>query len=65
VKKVVPAVFFQKHLDGANVVVKKPERLELYESELRAVSGGRFAVGDSFSYSAGWADVEQPDDCQG
>lgn len=62
-KKVVPAVFFQKRLDGANPVVKKPARLELFESELRRVSGGRMANSDTFSYSAGWADVLQADDC--
>jgi len=65
VKKIVPAVFFQKHLDGASEAVKKPERLELFESELRTVAGGRMANGDSFSYSAGWLDVLQADDCEG
>jgi hypothetical protein len=65
-KKIVPAVFFQKQLDGADDVVKKPARLELFDSELRRVAGGRTPVGggiDTFSGSAGWLDVMQADDC--
>jgi len=64
-KKLIPAVFFQKHLNGVQEGPKKPERLELFESELREVVGGmRYQEGtDTFSYSAGGADVEQADDC--
>ena len=65
-KKIVPAVFFQKHLDGAADVVKKPARLELFDSELQQVTGGRSPIGggiDTFSGSAGWLDVMQADDC--
>lgn len=66
-KKVIPAVFFQKQLNGEQDGVKKPERLELFESELREVVGGmRYQEpGDdtTYSYSDGWADVLQPDDC--
>jgi hypothetical protein len=67
-KKIIPAVFFQKQLNGVQEAPKKPERLELFESELREVVGG-LRVNDgsggsvTFSYSAGWADVEQADDC--
>jgi hypothetical protein len=38
--KVIPAVFFQKQLDGVKEDAQKPERLELYESQLREVAGG-------------------------
>lgn len=69
-KKIIPAVFFQQQLNGGEEALQKPERLELFESELREVVGGlRYQEGDgsggtvTFSYSAGWADVEQPDDC--
>jgi hypothetical protein len=82
-KKVIPAVFFQKQLDGGvKQDVQKPERLEHFESELREVVGGAtilgsrvggakpsFRVSDgnggstTYSYSAGWLDVEQADDC--
>ena len=64
-KRIIPAVFFQKQLKGVQEAPKKPERLELFESELRTVVGGiRYQEGtDTFSYSAGWADVEQADDC--
>jgi hypothetical protein len=44
-KKVIPAVFFQKQLNGVSAVVKKPEVLDLYESELRKVVGGRSFTG--------------------
>jgi hypothetical protein len=60
-------------LDGVKGDVQKPERLELFESELREVLGGATISGSrlggtryystTFSYSAGWLDVEQPDDC--
>jgi hypothetical protein len=39
--KVIPAVFFQKQLDGVKADAQKPERLELFESELREVAGGQ------------------------
>ena len=39
--KVIPAVFFQKQLDGVKEDAQKPERLELYESQLREVAGGQ------------------------
>ena len=65
--KVIPAVFFQKHLDGVKEDVRKPERLEIFESELREVVGGMRIGGGggstTFSYSAGWLDVLQADDC--
>ncbi len=70
-KKLIPAVFFQKQVKGgsAPTSVKVPERLEMFESELDEVVGGMRRVSDgsggsvTFSYSAGWADVEQADDC--
>ena len=37
--KRIPAVFFQKKLNGAEAAAKVPERLELFESELREVVG--------------------------
>lgn len=46
-KKVIPAVFFQKQLNGVSEVVKKPEVLDLFESELRKVVGGRSFTGAS------------------
>ena len=39
--KVIPAVFFQKQLDGVKEDAQKPKRLELFESQLREVSGGQ------------------------
>jgi len=63
-KKIVPAAFHQNHLNGVKASVKRPEVLELFENQLHRVFGG-FQTGDSFSGSAGWADVEQPDDCEG
>lgn len=76
-KTLIPAVFFQKQLKAKSDEVKVPERLAMFENELDAVVGGaRRAVGgavagpalarlntDTFSYSAGWLDVEQADDC--
>ena len=70
-KKLIPAVFFQKQLNGVKEAPQKPERLELFESELRAVAGGRPILGppdgsggyETYSYSDGWADVLQADDC--
>ena len=75
-KTLIPAVFFQKQLKGSSDKVKVPERLAMFESELDAVVGGARQVGgvggvgglravntDTFSYSAGWLDVEQADDC--
>ena len=38
--KLIPAVFFQKKVDGIEAAAKTPERLELFESELREVVGG-------------------------
>ena len=32
--KVIPAVFFQKQIDGVKEDAQKPERLELFESQL-------------------------------
>ena len=74
--KVIPAVFFQKQLDGVKEDAQKPERLALFESQLREVVGGAMFLGsrlggatvrvsDSTTYSgsAGWLDVEQADDC--
>ena len=69
--KVIPAVFFQKQLDGVKEDAPKPERLELFESQLREVAGGRPPVGGpdgsggyvTYSGSAGWLDVMQADDC--
>ena len=39
--KVIPAVFFQKQLDGVKADAQKPERLELFESQLHEVAGGQ------------------------
>jgi hypothetical protein len=72
--KVIPAIFFQKQLDGVKEDVAKPERLELFESQLREVVGGATMLGSrvggttryystTYSYSAGWLDVLQADDC--
>jgi len=77
--KLIPAVFFQKNVNGVEAAAKTPERLELFESELRAVVGGtlRAVVGGgaarglndgsggttTYSGSQGWLDVMQADDC--
>jgi len=66
VKKIIPAVFFQKQLNGVKEAPKKAERLELFESELRTVVGGLRRVDDgsggtvTYSVSAG---VAYPSDC--
>jgi hypothetical protein len=39
--KVIPAVFFQKQIDGVKEDAQMPERLELFESQLREVAGGQ------------------------
>jgi hypothetical protein len=67
--KRIPAVFFQKELSGPQAAAKLPERLEMFESELREVVGGAFrgalaAEGtNTYSGSVGWLDVQQADDC--
>lgn len=76
--KLIPAVFFQKQVNGVEAAAKTPERLEVFESELRAVVGGtRAALGGAlatrlsdgaggtttYSGSQGWLDVMQADDC--
>ena len=77
--KLIPAVFFQKRVNGVEAAAKTPERLELFESELRAVVGGLRAMvsgalptrgltdgsGGTTTYSGsqGWLDVMQADDC--
>lgn len=38
--KLIPAVFFQKKLNGVEATAETPERLEVFESELREVVGG-------------------------
>ena len=43
--KVIPAVLFQKQLNGGKEDAKKPERLELFESQLREVVGGAMLLG--------------------
>ena len=40
-KKFIPAVFFQKQLNGVEAVAKKPQVLELYEDEMKKIVGGR------------------------
>ncbi len=70
-KKLIPAVFFQKKLNGVEATPKKPKRLELFESELRAVVGGDRPVGgpdgsggvETLSGSFGWLDLSSADDC--
>jgi len=70
-KKLIPAVFFQKQAQRgtAPTSVKVPERLEMFDSELDEIVGGMRRVSDgsggsvTYSYSAGWLDVEQADDC--
>ena len=44
-KQVIPAVFFQKRLNGVKKDAQKPERLELFESQLREVAGGQSRLG--------------------
>ncbi len=69
--KRIPAVFFQKNVSGSQKSAKLPERLELFESELRQAAGGRLsrlgaaaAEGtNTYSGSVGWLDVAQADDC--
>ena len=49
-KRLIPAVFFQKQVNsekqpkGVAAAVKKPLVLDLYESEMRQIVGGRSAA---------------------
>ena len=74
--KVIPAIFFQKQLDGVKEDAQKPARLALFESQLREVVGGttilgsrlggaklRVGLSETYSGSAGSLDVMQADDC--
>lgn len=66
-KKNVPAVFYQNQLNGPTPAGPKPEALELFENQLRAVVGGATGQPGSrfyttYSGSEGWLDVEQGDD---
>jgi hypothetical protein len=56
-KKILPAVWFQNKLNPAPAPTKKPEVLELLESELAQVVGGLLPAGTD-SCSGGC-----PDDC--
>lgn len=53
--KLIPAVFFQKKLNGVEAAVKTPERLEVFESELREVVGGALRSFGGSALSAGTA----------
>jgi hypothetical protein len=55
-KKLVPAVFFQKQLNGPTMSRKKPERLVLLESELAQVTGGVQTSPNTDSCSGGCLD---------
>ena len=64
-KRIIPAVFFQKQLNGVQEAPKKAERLELFESELRTVVGG-LQVDDGSSGTVTYAvsaGVAYPSDC--
>ena len=39
-KQLIPAVFFQKRANGPTAPSQLPARLELFENELAAVTGG-------------------------
>ena len=45
-KKLIPAVFFQKKASAPTTPSPRPARLELFESELRAIAGGRMMNDD-------------------
>jgi len=62
VKKIMPALFFQKQLNGVQEAPKKPERLELFESELRAVVGGLSRLQGTVTYSFSESGVAYPSD---
>ena len=50
--KLIPAVFFQKKLNGDEAAATTPERLELFESELREVVGGALRANVGGAYVA-------------
>ena len=76
--KLIPAVFFQKKVNGVEAAAKSPERLELFESELREVVGGALRAAGAagavvraeggcgcpttYSGSQGWLDLASADD---
>jgi len=64
-KKLIPAVFFQKQLNGVKETPAKPERLELFESELRAVVGGLYRLQGTVTYSFSESGVAYPSDYTG
>src|SRR5262245_41910464 len=43
-KKLIPAVYFQKKANGPTAPSKDPARLELFENELAAVTGGMIST---------------------
>lgn len=56
--------FLSEKVNGTQEASKKPEMLELFEDELRAVVGGFPRNGsNTYSGSDGWADVANADDC--
>ena len=61
-KKIIPALFFQKQLNGVKEVPQKPERLELFESELRTVVGGLYRLEGTVTYSVSEGGVAYPSD---
>ena len=52
-KKAIPAVFFQKRLNGATEVKADPERLTLFEDQLSKVTGGINPPGSTQSVQQG------------
>jgi hypothetical protein len=59
--KLIPAVFFQKQLNGVEASAKKPEVLELYESEMQKIVGGRAVSALARGISAGSLRFSDPD----
>jgi hypothetical protein len=62
VKNIIPALFFQKQLNGVKEAPKKPERLELFESELHAVVGGLYRLEGTVTYAGSEGGVAYPSD---
>jgi hypothetical protein len=63
--KLIPAVFFQKKLNGVEAAAKTPERLEQFESELREAVGGALRAPGGALRAAGGLRFEGPPDGSG
>src|SRR5262249_30301684 len=65
-KQRIPAVFFQKKVNGSTAPSQRPARLEWFQSEFVAVTSGRMMRDDTIDTwcDPGWAGVLMVDDSE-